>query len=727
MHIILHIMQGKNNWMRWAVDRDLGAVLTRLREDAGLTQRDIAARLEIHQSRISRLESSEGDIDKGEAVAFLKAVGSPPAKQVRRVLETAWKHLSQPSLRHPNLDVLLTAETALSRLHDFISSDTVPHVLAGQAELLFKRLFEFGDFLLNLDHRVVYVGEIGVGKTTAACRQAGLVANPANSSDLKGMMLDTGGGRTTLCDVYVQKGERFALDVEPLPDEEVYRLVEEFCRSVAKRQDGEANVTPSSDFKLPEEVERALRNLAELPRPVRRRGVQEPDPAAVLSEGREFNDFKADVASRLSLWRRTRRSVDFEGSDQMAGRQWLKETFTAINNGRHADFSLPGKINVTVPFALFAGTPFSISLVDTRGVDGSAVRPDLLAHLKDRRSLTVLCSKWGSAPDPSLQELLKHVAETEADVDLFSRASILIIARSGDALSMRQDSGDSAQDTTEGYEIKLGQVEDALSRAGLPEISIAAFDAASDEPAQLTDFLARKIVDLRTAQANHVDSTVLAIDQMLNNVERAQALASFEAVNRELQLFAQRHRALKGKPKSPGVKLSEAIYSRHARTVWAAARRGGSFWNFDIYQYLGDSAASDAIRRSGPALDGLREIIKNKLADDAFESAHSFLRELLDGLRVWKREFVEAARHYMIQIYRQHLGSANKLWNEAESKYGSGLSYRDEVARALTEWFDEHEELQDEFDQLLQRAWRATVLRPLREASGNSAPLLDNE
>jgi transcriptional regulator with XRE-family HTH domain len=711
-----------------AFHKDIGSILSGLREAAGLTQKQIAERLGIHQSKISRLEAGEGEPGKSDCSAFLRAIGSAEAKRVRRAIEAKWKHLPQPPLHHPDLEIMLEAEAALDRLDAFAKSDTVPHVLAGQAELLFKRLFEFGEFILKLEHRIVYVGEIGVGKTTAACRQAGLVANTSASADLKGMMLDTGGGRTTLCDVYVQKGDRFSLEVEPLPDEEVYRLVEEFCRSLMKRQDTGPGSLAGAEFKLPEEVERALRNLAELPRPLRRKsGPQDTDPAIRLSEGREFSDFKADVSSRLSLWRRTRRVIEFEGADHLLGRQWLKETFTAINNGRHADFSMPGRITITVPFSIMADTPFNVSLVDTRGVDGSAVRPDLLAHLKDARSVTLLCSKWGSAPDPSLQDVLKHVVETAADPDLLSRVGMLVVARAGDAHSMRHDSGEGAQDVSEGYDIKRGQVEDAFLRIGLNEVNICLFDAANDDPADLTDFLAQKIVALRAARAEHVKATIVAIDQMLDNVEKAQVLATFEAVNKELQLFAQRHRALKGKSKPLQNRLTEAIHSRHPRTVWAATRRGGSFWNFDVYQHLGDAAAADAIRRCGAAVDGLREIIKNKLADDSLESAHSFLAELLDGVRSWKRDFVEAARHYAIEVYRPQLSAAEDLWSQSERKYGLGLDYREEVAGALAEWFDKNEDLQEQFDQLLQRAWRATVMKPLREASGNSMPLVESE
>jgi hypothetical protein len=376
-----------------------------------------------------------------------------------------------------------------------------------------------------------------------------------------------------------------------------------------------------------------------------------------------------------------------------------------------------------VPFSPVTRTPFNVALVDTRGVDGSAIRPDIVGQLKDRRAVTVLCSKWGSAPDPSLQEVLKHVAETEADPTIFSRVAILVLARAGDGLSMRQDSGQSAQEVSEGYEIKRGQVEDALLRINLVGIDVEAFDAANDDPANLTNFLIRKIVGLREAQSKNAKATIYAIDQMLDNVEKAQALATLEAINNDLRIFGERHKALKAGPRPIQNRLLDAVRIRHARTVWAATRRGGSFWNFDVYQHLGDGAAADAKRRSIPAIEGLREIIKNKLADQKFATAHSFLEQLVDDAGAWESEFVEAARHHALAVYKPRLSAAQAMWASSENKYGLALNYREEVVSALTAWFEENQGLQEELDLLIQRAWRAIFLEPLRNASGNSTSL----
>ena len=216
----------------------------------------------------------------------------------------------------------------------------------------------------------------------------------------------------------------------------------------------------------------------------------------------------------------------------------MKEIFTAINNGRHADFSLPGKITITVPFSLVSGTPFNVTLIDTRGVDGSAIRPDLTSHLKDLRAVTMLCSKWGSAPDVSLQELLKHISETEVDPTLRSRVSVLVLARAGDGLSMRHETGESVEEPGEGYEIKCGHVEDALGRINMKGVDATVFDAAHDDPADLTKFLVSKVGGLRAARCTSARTTIRAVDEMLLNVQEAEALATINSVNNELHIFS---------------------------------------------------------------------------------------------------------------------------------------------------------------------------------------------
>jgi len=703
-----------------ALNIEIGQLLARARETTKITQADLAKRMETSQTRISRLEAGDSTFGLDDYLAYIDHLATDDAEAARALITIDWRHLPQPSLLHPDITALINAEAALARLSQFLADD-VPRAVAGQAELLSRRILDFAEYLRSLQHRVAWIGDIGVGKTTAACRQAGLIVSPASPADLRGVILDTGGGRVTLCEVLVERGANFMVDVKPLPDEEVYRLVADFCKSVKVTKDATPDApTPQADYRLAEETERALRNMCGLTRPPRRKGVVHADPALeVLEAHPDLEEFGAEVAAKLTLWRRTRRQIAFEGADEAMGRQWLKETFAAINNGRHAEFSLPDRITVTVPFATFPNAPYEIELIDTRGVDQSAVRLDIVAQLKDRRTISVLCSRFNSAPDLSLQGLLQHMSEIEVDASFRSRAIVLVLARAGEALEMRDDSGASAQDTNEGYDIKRGHVEDALTKIGSGGIEVEFFDSTANDPDQLSATLTAKIAHARATQAQALNVAIRAVDQMLANVAKAQAMAVLAEINEELTIFAGRHKHLQRLDLPVYGRLVGALKDRHPRTVWAATRRAGSFWNFNVYQHLGDGAAAQVKRRAAPALNGLREILENKLANPEFESAHDFVGQLLDDLGTWEADLVEAARHYAVTTYRPALKEADELWEQCEDSYGRGLNdYRGDVADKVVNWFIDEPDLADRVERRMQKAWKTSVLRRLRDAAG---------
>ncbi|MHB1101826.1 MAG: helix-turn-helix domain-containing protein [Devosia sp.] len=699
---------------------EFGRLLGELRESAGLTQRQVAERMSANQTKVSRIENGDGD--EGDLASFLGALGTPEASSLAELAQMSWHHLPRPSLRHPDLSSLVQIERGLDTVRNFLNDGEVSALLAGQAQLLEKRLLEAGEFLLSLEHDVVYVGEIGVGKTTAVCRQAGLVLDSATASDLKGMMLDTGGGRTTLCDVRVVSGDRFALTVEPTSDEEAYRLVGEMCRAVFEGSSAEAP-TVQVDFKPPEEMERALRNMAGLPRPARaRKGVASArDPLRELAATFDtLEAFSAEVAARLSLWRRRKRTIDFEGVDGTAGRHWLRTTFIAINNGRHDDFSIPDQITVTVPFALARGGSISLSVVDTRGVDGSAVRKDIIAHLKNPRAVTLLCSKWGSAPDPSSQALLTHVSDTNADRFLLDRISVVALARSGDAMSMRHDSGEPPTEIADGYEIKLSQVEDALEKIGFKGVEAVAYDASTDDPGTLNGFVLARIAAIRNRQLASALATIAAVDQMIANQAEAAAMAALAAVSEQLNRFADRNRDLVKPLRRPFELLLTNVTRLHARTVWAATTRSGRFWNFDVFQYIGDGTAAEAKARSSEITAGLNAIIESDLGDPELAAAATFLTQIRANIPQWEADFVNAVQHHAVAVYGAPLGKDQFLWDDCESEYGTGRgNYREGVAAKMRRWFDGTDPLLDELERRVSRSWITSVIEPLKNAVGS--------
>ena len=68
--------------------RSLPPLLRQLREEAGLTQRDLGERLRKPQSWVYNCESANRRVDVTEFVEWCRGCGADPAKAFRRVLET---------------------------------------------------------------------------------------------------------------------------------------------------------------------------------------------------------------------------------------------------------------------------------------------------------------------------------------------------------------------------------------------------------------------------------------------------------------------------------------------------------------------------------------------------------------------------------------------------------------------------------------------------------------
>ena len=65
----------------------LGAILVRVREHAGLKQREVADRLGLPASYLSKIEAGTRRLDVIELVRIAEAIGSDPAEIIRELRE----------------------------------------------------------------------------------------------------------------------------------------------------------------------------------------------------------------------------------------------------------------------------------------------------------------------------------------------------------------------------------------------------------------------------------------------------------------------------------------------------------------------------------------------------------------------------------------------------------------------------------------------------------------
>ncbi|MBE7508520.1 MAG: helix-turn-helix transcriptional regulator [Planctomycetia bacterium] len=65
--------------------RKMCAMLRNMREEAGLTQRDLAKRLKMHNTMVHRSEIGDRRIDPVEFVAWCRACGTDPGEMIRQI------------------------------------------------------------------------------------------------------------------------------------------------------------------------------------------------------------------------------------------------------------------------------------------------------------------------------------------------------------------------------------------------------------------------------------------------------------------------------------------------------------------------------------------------------------------------------------------------------------------------------------------------------------------
>ena len=340
-------------------DGATGKYLARLREEAGLKQKDVANKVTWSPAVLSRVEAGERDLTLEELDSILQVIGTEKALNFRQAARRSWSLLPKPPLGHPEELLLWETEGALQTIDQVLSD---PNIKVSYANLLedFKRgLREAAHIVWNTEHSIAFVGDIGVGKSTAICRVSGLEVMDGDSTT-PNPVLEVGGGGVTICEVHIAQGPGYGLVIEPMSDSELRREVSEFATllknppKVSQDQDDGGGQTTGTS----KEVDRAIRNMSGLTKTLRRgRGPDgkriraAEDPAEELGNASDStSEFVVEILARMNLERRSKRELWYpSATTDKDPRVWLKETFELLNNGRHPDFSIPKHIDIQVP------------------------------------------------------------------------------------------------------------------------------------------------------------------------------------------------------------------------------------------------------------------------------------------------------------------------------------------------------------------------------------------
>ena len=694
--------------------QELGRRHTQVRAAAGLKQAELARKITWSPAVLSRIESGERELSPDELKTVMEAIGTPEALHLATALNREWREIQRPPLDHPDQDLLWEAEDVCRSLVTLRSDPNVRHAFEQRLTEYVDGIKQGAGLLLRRDYDVAFIGSKGIGKSTAICKVTGLeVPSPDNAPAMP--VLEAGGGGVTICDVHLATGQGFGLLIEPSSEDEIRAHVIDFAEHI-KGTGAADDDSEEAGQGIAQEVERAIRNLADLK--VRRdkgpdgKRTSRDEAKELAAKTSNVREFVVEVLSRMELHRRDRRDIWYDASSGKTPLAWLKDTFEQVNNGRHADFTLPNRIEIIVPQPLLGETDLSVRFIDTRGIDRTAARADLERRLDEPHTLALLCSSFNDAPAAAARLLLERAKQ--AGVRRLERnAALLVLPRATEALAVKDESGARAQTIDDGYALKSEYTATALESLGLSALRIGFFNAFGDDPARLRSLLSETLGEIRDAFRVRLREDLASARLLLANQEKEQVREVLRAAATMLSTWVTQHGTVPALSGHVQDSLLSQIHSAYAATVRATIRREGEWPNLDYGHHLGYGARRLAAVALEPIVEKFKSVAGVMEGNPDFAEAQDLIQQ---AQRVLETAFEELLRKVQLMgrtAFKDALKLDPSLWVQCGGEWGQGPGYRDRVARWNREWFNEpaRQEVESELFALISREWAVLLKR----------------
>ncbi|MBZ0147437.1 MAG: hypothetical protein K8F62_07825 [Pseudorhodoplanes sp.] len=437
----------------------------------------------------------------------------------------------------------------------------------------------------------------------------------------------------------------------------------------------------------------------------------------------KFDDVDAvigEVMARMKLESRTETqmilSQDTEGS-----MEWLSSNISKINYGQHPKFSVPHRITVLLPLEALRETPFLISVIDTKGVEGTTQRPDLMAQIEDPRTVTVLCCKFSDAPGGVPLSIIRETLDAGSDALASERLCLLVLPRNDEALKIVNDSGVTPADTAEGYTVREAQIEQQFATDGLPSIPINFFQVGSDEPEDVWHWLTSRIEAIRAAKVERIKRHVAAAHNLITNADIAKTREARRTIADTIAKAAERFRALPNVVRPAHLNLVTEAKKTHQNSIAASVNRKGNWDNFPVAHILGQGVRIDVNLRTRDTFVRIDEAIEG-LKDDFSHlgDVAQFLDNLKDDVEEWRKDFLTRVALAGRNLFSPYLSEATEMWEKCEKRYGGGAGYRIDVSGIFQEQFESDAgamTASQKVESQVAAIWEQIIIDPLQSAS----------
>ncbi len=693
---------------------EIGHFLSKIREQAGIKQAELAKKITWSPAMLSRIEVGDRLLSPDELQAIIDGINTPEALHLSEILERQWLILSRPPLSHPDQDIIWNAEQVVQKLLALSEQPEIKQAFQHRLKVYIEHIEKLTVQLLKREYQIAFIGSIGIGKSTAICQLASLII--PNSNGKLDSVLEVGAGGITICEVHVFSGAEYEIRIEPCTDEDIRADVQDFARYLLSAT-GKTKTEDEVSQGISKETERALRNMSGLIRRSKKQAVGKPirtDKAKDLAiEFPNERDLVIEIMARMELHKRDNRSVLYENSSGKTPLKWLKDIFEQINNGRHPDFSLPKRIEVVVKDKLLEHSECLVRIIDTKGIDNkdNVARADLEGHLKDLHTITVLCSSFNDAPTRNAWQLLERAKDIGVQ-SLEINSSLLVLPRPNEALAVKDDDlGEYVESIEEGYELKYEQIEVALQPLSLPQLPIYFFNAYEDNSEHLREFLSKRLSAVRDSFREQLNETIEDTERLLKNHEQEQVQEVIRSAGKRIGSWVKQHSALAGVNVHVQDDLITTIGKAHVSTVRATISRKGKWSNLDYFHHLGYGSRLLATKLLKENVLNFKDYCNTLAGDPEYTDAQDFIKQAEKTLSSSSYELLSKVELTGGNYFSEELASthASPLWSKCSDEYGQG--YRNRIVQHNKDWFNEGstKKLEQDLYTLIEREWKSIL------------------
>lgn len=597
--------------------------------------------------------------------------------------------------------------------------------------------------IINIQrYNLVFIGQVGAGKTTAICHLFNLIQEieiTRTRGDKKVTikkfkeLLSTGSGKSTICEVVIRPAKHTYVEIDPYESTELQQLIEEFGLWVWQK----SHPTTVKEWVEipPDELLRAIRNIVELPETI----VNGKMKDCALEFAADFmidryDEFKQELIKRGQLSERTKTEI-YPAASESDERSWLSQVFQSLNVAKLADFSIPKRIYLNLSDKILDfDRPRIGNIIDTRGLDlATKDRRDLAYYIREtENSICIFTERFAAAPANVIQIIGKYLSPTAKDIN--TKVSLLVMPRKGEPEKVIGADGQAVEDLDQGIALRKANIDNVFANENInfPFNNILFYDA-------LQGYLGDGSLD-RSDESVDIDldrQRVFAeIDRVI--IDREQQL------EKEIQILAQQVDQIKSgdhfAPNEDDIiivtkqKISEFsslnlgnnnfstdyvdMLPTHHCVLRATNNRYGQYELRDIDIYFnGRYLAENLIRKSTQNFKA--EILKIVDFVEAEISYGSTLSPVMQRLRSQIDEnYEDLAINLGVEIetiLSERLLAPqdydeSTFWQQAIDRWGQGSGYKVDV---LALYIQQVGGIDLMFANLIQSAWRDRIIQPI--------------